>query len=138
MKIRKIRRFYIILVVISVVFSAINIWASIITGSIFDMTIGSDYDIHNQEVYDLKDEYPEQYDLRDVIDIQVENQGEFGLCWDYALSTALETTYNLKYDEQVELSESYIDYMTSNLMNGTRKLHDGGWSYDYYNQVYLH
>ena len=95
----------------------------------------SDYDIHNQEVYDLQDEYPEQYDLRDQIDIKVENQGEFGLCWDYALTTALETTYNLKYDENVELSESYIDYMTSNLMNGDRELHDGGWAYNYYNEA---
>ena len=68
---------------------------------------------------------PEKFDLRDVIDITVGNQGGYGLCWDYASSTALETHLKLRGIDY-NPSELQIDFLSSNLMYGGRNLHDGG------------
>lgn len=68
---------------------------------------------------------PEKFDLRDVIDITVGNQGGYGLCWDYASSTALETHLKLRGIDY-NPSELQIDFLSSNLMYGNRNLHDGG------------
>lgn len=68
---------------------------------------------------------PERFDLRDVIDITVGNQGGYGLCWDYASSTALETHLKLRGIDY-NPSELQIDFLSSNLMYGGRNLHDGG------------
>lgn len=68
---------------------------------------------------------PEKFDLRDVIDITVGNQGGYGLCWDYASNTALETHLKLRGIDY-NPSELQIDFLSSNLMYGNRNLHDGG------------
>lgn len=59
------------------------------------------------------------------IDIQVENQGDDGLCWDFTSITALETNlalHGLDYD----LSERHLDYLTSFEFGGERELNGGG------------
>lgn len=69
---------------------------------------------------------PEQFDLRDVIDITVGNQGSYGLCWSYASSTALETHLKLRGIDY-NPSELQIDFLSSNLMyDDGRDLHSGG------------
>ena len=99
-------------------------------------TYTTDYEIANQDLFDLDDEYPEKYDLRELINIKVENQGGFGLCWDYSLTKALETTFAIKHNEELDLSEMYIDYRTYKENRGSRnELHQGGFPSDYYNEL---
>ncbi len=99
-------------------------------------TFTTDYEILNQTLFDINKEYPSHYDLRDEIDIKVENQGGFGLCWDFAMTKALETTYSIKSGLTLDLSEVYIDYMTdSGVGRGDRELHLGGDHHNYYNEV---
>ena len=70
---------------------------------------------------------PTKFDLRDKIDIKVENQQTFGLCWDFAALKSLETNLALVKGENYDFSESHIDYLTSNVMSRNyRALHDGG------------
>ena len=100
------------------------------------ITFTTDYEIANQKLFDIDKEYPSQFDLRDKVNIKVEDQGGFGLCWDFALTKALETTYALKYGVELDLSEMYIDYITNNKTGrGDRDLHSGGQQYLYYNEA---
>lgn len=71
---------------------------------------------------------PEKFDLRDKIDIKVENQMGFGLCWDFASNSALETNLALTKGLDYDFSEIHVDYMTSDKMNSdvVRELHEGG------------
>ena len=70
---------------------------------------------------------PTKFDLRDKIDIKVENQQTFGLCWNFASLKSLETNLALVKGENYDFSESHIDYITSKEMSGNyRILHDGG------------
>ena len=64
----------------------------------------------NQKLLNIDKKYPTYYDLRDKINIKVENQGDFWLCWDFAMTKALETTYEIKIQVNLDLSEMYIDY----------------------------
>ena len=99
-------------------------------------TFSTDNEIKNQTLFDINKEYPSKYDLRDRINIRVENQGGFGLCWDFALTKALETTYALKYGNDIDLSEMYMDYMTNNITGrGDRTLHRAGNHANYYNEA---
>ena len=98
-------------------------------------TISTDYTLEHQTLYDINKDYPTQYDLRDKINIDVDNQENFGLCWDFAITKALETTYNLKYNTHINLSEIYMDYMSSKDINGKRYIHDAGIEAEYYNEA---
>ena len=70
---------------------------------------------------------PTKFDLRDKIDIKVENQQTFGLCWDFAALKSLETNLALVKGENYDFSESHVDYITSKEMSKNyRILHDGG------------
>ena len=76
-----------------------------------------------KELYDLKEEdIPSKYDLKDDIDIYVEDQGTWELCDLFASMKSIETNYALKTGNSVDLSERYIDYMSSNLLYGNREL----------------
>lgn len=59
---------------------------------------------------------PEKFNLKDKITITVENQQQFGLCWDYTSVKSLETNLALTQNKNYDFSESHIDYMTSNLL----------------------
>ena len=99
-------------------------------------TFSLDKEIENQTIFDINKDYPSQYDLRDRINIRVDDQGGFGLCWDFALTKALETTYALKTGNDLNLSEMYIDHITSNINGrGDRPLHRAGSHANYYNEV---
>lgn len=73
-----------------------------------------------------ENEIPAQFNLADKIDIKVEDQGHYGLCWDFASMKTLETHLALKNIGNYDLSELHVDYITSNLMYGSRQLHEGG------------
>lgn len=90
--------------------------------------------IPDEKIDEIKDEtddkvlasLPDQFDLRDTINITIGDQGSFGLCWDYATGTALETHLKLRgidYDP----SEYQVDFLASNLTYGSRNLHSGGY-----------
>ena len=79
---------------------------------------------------DVINTLPDKFDLRDVIEIEVEDQGIYGLCWDYASSKAFETHLKLRGIEY-DPSEYQVDFLTSNLMYGNRELHSGGTFQEY-------
>lgn len=82
------------------------------------------------EVLDI----PSRFDLRDVIDIKVENQGGYGLCWAFASSNTVETNLALNNLGDFDASEMHINYLTSMEFadkmgleyTSYRNLHDGG------------
>lgn len=56
---------------------------------------------------------PSNYDLREDIHIQVENQYSFGACVAFSSLTALETHLALKYDEYYEFSAAHYSVVTA-------------------------
>lgn len=73
---------------------------------------------------------PTSYDLRDYIDIGVENQNPFGICYAYASLTSVETYIALNYDEYYDFSEIHFAtslYLKNNYYsNVNQALSDGG------------
>lgn len=69
---------------------------------------------------DVRDDLPSRYSLKDSIDLVVSNQGQFGLCAIFSAVKSIETNYALTHGNYIDLSERYIDYMTSNQMYGWR------------------
>ena len=69
---------------------------------------------------------PSSYNLKDKLNIKVENQGQHGLCWDFASIKSLETFLALNEGKDYDLSEMHVNYITSNLMYGYRQINDGG------------
>ena len=70
---------------------------------------------------------PARFNLNDVINIEVENQGGFGLCWDFASLKVLETNLKLTQNLDYNFSEIYVDYMASNLLSSSsRNANEGG------------
>ncbi len=95
----------------------------------------NDRDIVKQSVYDIG-ELPEKYSLRDCLNIKTEDQGRWGLCWDFAMTKSLETNYNMKYGKKYDLSEKYVDYMTLGEFTGTDRVEgDGGHASIYINEM---
>lgn len=96
-------------------------------------TIPSSYiltteDTNNDGTIDSKDIKVDTYG---GIKILVGNQGEEGLCWDFAAMKSLETNLSIngKYNEEgnpYDFSELHVDYLTSKLLEGDRALHSGG------------
>ena len=81
--------------------------------------IKEDLDIQEEKI-------PTSYNLKDVINIKVENQESLGLCWDFASMKSLETNILLHEGRDLDLSELHLDYYQSSLMYGYRELHNGG------------
>lgn len=94
-----------------------------------------------EELDEIKDEIseevviPSKYDLREVIDIKVDNQKSFGLCWAFASFNALETHIALKQKKSYDFSEIHIDYIESDLLYGSRTIHSGG-SWDTFKEYF--
>ncbi|MBR6168661.1 hypothetical protein IKQ74_01830 [Candidatus Saccharibacteria bacterium] len=90
-------------------------------------------DVPKDKIDNIKDgtdgtivaELPQKFDLRDTIDITVGDQGDYGICWSFASSTALETHLKLRGIDY-NPSEFQIDFLSSSLMYGSRNLHGGG------------
>lgn len=83
------------------------------------------------------EEIPASFNLKDKIDIPVENQGEYGLCWDFASTTALETYLSLHGLGDFDFSELHVDYLASDEFGkeNYRKLHEGGNFIDFVNYL---
>lgn len=70
---------------------------------------------------------PSSFNLKEIINLPIRDQRRYGLCWDFATLLAVESFAKLHgYDENLDLSELYLDYALSKKMYGDRKLHDGG------------
>lgn len=73
---------------------------------------------------------PSKFDLRDKIEIKVEDQNQYGLCWDYASLSALETNLALTKGEDYDFSEGHIDYMLSRELSTHYREPGTGGSFD--------
>lgn len=62
----------------------------------------------NIQVVEATDSLPTSYDLRNYIDIKVEDQEGFGICWAYSSLSSLETYLALQYDVNYDFSEMYL------------------------------
>ncbi len=91
----------------------------------------------DDEDKEQEEKIPEKFNLADVIDIKVGNQGGYGLCWDFASTKTLETYLALNNLGNYDFSELHVDYLTSSLLYGHRKLHNGGNFADYQNYLLL-
>lgn len=76
--------------------------------------------------YDEKSKLPKKFNLNNVINLQVEDQKDFGLCWDFSSMKSLESNIALKHNKNEDLSEIHLDYIESNLFYGMRSVHEGG------------
>ena len=85
----------------------------------------------------IEDTIPSSFNLADKINLKVEDQGEYSLCWDFASMNSLETFLALHENKEYDFSEIHADYITSKKlfargifsMGGTdfwRDIHDGG------------
>ena len=74
------------------------------------------------------EELPKRFDLRDIIEINVGDQGIFGLCWDFASMKCVETNLALTQGKNYDFSEIHVDYLTSRLCSNSsyRDVHKGG------------
>lgn len=79
---------------------------------------------------DDKEVLPKKYDLRDKININVGNQEQFGLCWDYSTLTSVQTNLMLTQGKEYNLSESHVDYMTSEKMMVNGRKENGGGNFE--------
>ncbi len=84
--------------------------------------IKEDMDYKEEDVITI----PDSYNLKEHINLRVENQQSYGLCWDFASMKSLETNIQLHEERDLDLSELHLDYYQSNLMYGDRQIHNGG------------
>lgn len=75
---------------------------------------------------------PARFNLKDVIPIKVENQGQYGLCWAFASQNTLETHLALKTGIDYDFSEMYLNYMESEKLGKYRQVDTGGsfWNFE--------
>ena len=85
---------------------------------------------------ETQEEIPSYFNLKDKINIKVENQGSYSLCWAFASLKTLETYMQLNNEKEYNFSEIKVDYITSELLFGNRKLHDGG-SFDIFEEYLM-
>ena len=83
-------------------------------------------DIKSEEIIKLYNPentfIPNKFSLKDLINIPVSNQQSLGLCDTFAIVKSAETNYALKYGKYIDLSERYLDYMTSKDFYGYRQI----------------
>ena len=83
--------------------------------------------IENVDVYDDFDsEIPKKFNLKDKLKLKVEDQKDYSLCWAFATNNSIETNYQLATNNELDLSEIYEDYMSSNYLFDWRSPHNGG------------
>ena len=66
-------------------------------------------------------EIPHEFSLASRMNIPVANQGSLGLCDLFATLKSAETNFALKDGNFIDLSERYLDYMTSKYLYGIRE-----------------
>ena len=89
----------------------------------------------NKDKPEDENKIPARFNLAEKIDIKVENQGMYGLCWDFASIKSLETYLALNGIGNYDLSEMHLDYIESDLMYGNRTVHQGGNFYNFKNYI---
>ena len=72
------------------------------------------------------DGIPDRFNLADKINIKIEDQSIYGLCWGFASLNTLETHLALNDLGEYDFSEIHLDYIESQKLYGYRSLHDGG------------
>ena len=82
----------------------------------YDISINAIYTSSMQKNYNVSEiedkQLPEKFDLRDAIDIKVENQASSSICYAYASLTSVETNLALVNNDNVDLSESHLASLT--------------------------
>ncbi len=81
------------------------------------------------DVYDDLDAngLPKKFNLKDKIKLKVEDQNNYSLCWAFAANNSIETNYALTHNKDLDLSEIYDDYMSSDYLFGYRRPHGPGY-----------
>lgn len=78
----------------------------------YDIPMSVLYTRSMQEAYNINQineiEIPESFDLRDRINIKVENQGSSPICYSFASLTSVETNLALIHNDYVDLSEGHL------------------------------
>lgn len=74
---------------------------------------------------------PTKYSLADNINIAAKDQKSLEICWAVTAYRCLETNLAIKGQGYYDFSELHLDYLTSTLYGGDRKLHSGGNFYDF-------
>lgn len=72
------------------------------------------------------DGLPKNYDLRNLMEMSIDDQKQVGLCWDFASTNSLETYLYLHEGTNMNLSEVHANVLTSQFFYGVRRLDDGG------------
>lgn len=80
------------------------------------------------------DTLPTKFDLNDVIKLNYEDQGTYGLCWNFASTKVFETYLAINENKQYNLSEIAVDYLGSEHLYDSHKLHSGA-NFENYNDV---
>ena len=82
----------------------------------YDVGVSSLYSTSMEENYNVseisEEDIPESFDLRNKIDIKVEDQAETGTCYAYSSLTAVETNLALIDKDYVDLSEAHQSFLT--------------------------
>lgn len=85
-----------------------------------------DITTEDKEDKEDKNKIPERFNLAEKIDIKVENQYYYELCWGFASIKTLETYLALNNLGNYNFSELHLDYIESELMYGDRVIHEPG------------
>ncbi len=78
-------------------------------------------EVVNKLYFDDDIEIPQEYSLASKMNIPVANQENLGLCDLFSTLKCAETNYALKSGTYIDLSERYLDYMTSKYLYGIRE-----------------
>lgn len=79
---------------------------------------------------------PKSYDLRNLIEMGIDDQMHVGLCWDFAATNTLETFMGLHGMGNHNLSEVHANVLSSEFFYHSHELDNGG-DYDSYEQYLL-
>ena len=77
------------------------------------------------------DELPEQFNLRDEIEIPTKNQGHYGLCWAFSSIRSFETNLALNGYGDHDFSEWHVAYIQKNGFGYEINENSGGNFYDF-------
>ena len=92
--------------------------------------------IEIRKIYDIQNtQIPSSFNLKDKIRIETADQKNLELSNLFAPVKSIETNYHLKTGKYIDLSERYVDYMTSNKLLGNRNsgtIYDGDENNDGY------
>ena len=89
-----------------------------LTPSMYDIPFSS------LELKAADEQLESKYNLADHIDITVEDQGQYGLCWSFATTKAMETNLALRTGEYYDFSEMYLGFKVNEYNKLNNNNHD--------------